>query len=223
MSREVIGMDGCRFGVVRKAWDLPFRAEAEELAGLRRVMRLHLELWGLPGVVHAAQLCVTELVTNVIKHVGPGTRACLAVAMSGANLRIEVSDPDTHALPTFVRAADMAEEGRGLGLVDGVAERWGVILRGDSKVTWCELATGLLSPAGHVGGPRVAKAEAVLGLLQLRHAPEPLPRLRVVRGEAVAIDLIADLLHWLRAHGCDPDEALDRAQTHFEAELADIR
>ncbi|WP_329078722.1 hypothetical protein [Streptomyces niveus] len=37
--------------------------------------------------------------------------------------------------------------------------------------------------------------------------------------EKAAIDLIADVLHWLRAHGCDPDEALDRAQTRFEAQL----
>ncbi|MGW8884354.1 ATP-binding protein [Streptomyces sp. NPDC055749] len=222
----VIEVDECCFGVVRKAWDLPFLAEAEELAGLRRVMRLHLELWGLPGVVHAAQLCVTELAANVIRHVGPGTPTCLTVAMNGSHLRIEMSDPDTRALPTLIEAADMAEEGRGLALVDGVSERWGVILRGDSKVTWCELATGLLSPVGHVGGPRVAKAEAVLGLVQLRaeseadaYAPG---RLSAVRAEEAAIGLITDLLHWLRAHGCDPDEALDRAQTHFEAELAEV-
>ncbi len=32
-------------------------------------------------------------------------------------------------------------------------------------------------------------------------------------------NLVPDLLHWLRAHGCDPDGAPDRAQAHFEAEL----
>ncbi|MFJ4851950.1 hypothetical protein [Streptomyces sp. NPDC088730] len=35
----------------------------------------------------------------------------------------------------------------------------------------------------------------------------------------MATGLIADLLHWLRAHGFDVDEALDRAQLHFEAEV----
>lgn len=34
----------------------------------------------------------------------------------------------------------------------------------------------------------------------------------------MAVDIIADLLHWFHAHGLDADEALDRAQTHFEAE-----
>jgi hypothetical protein len=38
--------------------------------------------------------------------------------------------------------------------------------------------------------------------------------------EEAVIDVIADFLHWLRAHGCDGDEVLDRAQTHFEAELS---
>lgn len=98
-------LDGCRFGVVRKGWDLAFLAEAKELAGLRRVMRLHLELWGLPGVVYAAQICVTELVANVVRHVGPGTPSCLAVFMNGDRLRIEVSDPDVRALPTLVTTA----------------------------------------------------------------------------------------------------------------------
>ncbi|MER5363141.1 ATP-binding protein [Streptomyces sp. NPDC002785] len=219
----MIGLVECRFGVERKAWDLAFLAEAEELAGLRRVMRLHLELWGLPGVVYAAQICVTEMVANVVRHVGPGTPSCLAVSMNGDRLRIEVSDPDVQALPTLVRAAGEAEAGRGMALVDGVADRWGVILRGDSKVTWCELVTGLRSANDHVGGPQVAKAEAVLGLCGLSAVPATSrrERLGLTLGREMAIDLIADLLHWLRAHGCDPDEALDCAQAHFEAEAAD--
>ncbi|QNE79386.1 ATP-binding protein [Streptomyces finlayi] len=217
-------MNGCRFGIVRKAWDLPFLAEAGELVGLRRVMRLHLELWGLPDVVHSAQICVTEMAANVIKHVGSGTPTRLDVFMSGSDLRIEMSDPDTRALPTLIEATDVSETGRGLALIDGIAERWGVILRGDSKVIWCELATGLPSPVGHVDGPRVAKAEAVLGLLQLRPAVESstFSRLSVASAEMAAIDLIADLLHWLRAHGCDPDSAMDRAQTYFEADLPGV-
>ncbi|MCX4676969.1 ATP-binding protein [Streptomyces sp. NBC_01433] len=216
-------MDGCRFGVVRKAWDLPFLAEPEELAGLRRVIRLHLGLWGLVPVIRDAQLCVSELAANVIKHVGPGTPACLTVSMNGSRLRIEVSDPDTRVLPVLCSAGDGAVRGRGLTLIDAVAERWGVLLRDDSKITWCELATGLRSSIDHADGPRVAKAEALLGLMGMAVRPDGLSygRLGVAAAEESAIDLIADLLHWLRAHGCDPDSALDRAQTHFEAELGE--
>uniref|UniRef100_A0AAU2VUJ2 ATP-binding protein n=1 Tax=Streptomyces sp. NBC_00008 TaxID=2903610 RepID=A0AAU2VUJ2_9ACTN len=218
---EVIGVDGCRFGVERKKWELPFLAEAEELAGLRRVMRLHLGLWGLHSVIHTAQICVTELVGNVVKHVGAGTPTCLTVSMNGGHLRIEVSDPDGQALPTLVKASGSAEGGRGIALVDGVAARWGVILRGGSKVTWCELATGLLTADGHLRGVQVAKAEALLGLCGPgeRMGPEHHERLSATEGAQVATGLIADLLHWLRAHGFDVDEALDRAQLHFEAEV----
>jgi hypothetical protein len=31
--------------------------------------------------------------------------------------------------------------------------------------------------------------------------------------------MITDLLYWLSDRGCDPDDILDRAQMHFEAEL----
>jgi hypothetical protein len=36
--------------------------------------------------------------------------------------------------------------------------------------------------------------------------------------EESAVELIADLLHWTSARGLDPDDVLDRAQMHYEAE-----
>ncbi|MGQ4387862.1 ATP-binding protein [Streptomyces sp. SAS_270] len=208
----------------RTPWDLPFAAEPEEVAALRRIMRIHLKCWGLQELTDAAQLCVTELVSNVITHVGAGTPTTLAVSMSGTRLRIEVHDPDTRALPTLIQAEADSEGGRGMALVEAVAERWGVQLGEDRKVTWCELATNLTSPNGHSGGAQVARAEAILGLYAAAALPCAMsegPRaLSVAVAEDAAIDVIADVLLWLRAHGCDADEALDRAQMHFEAEAA---
>ncbi|MFI9825445.1 ATP-binding protein [Streptomyces sp. NPDC052013] len=205
----------------RKPWDLAFTAEPKEVAGLRRVVRLHLGLWGLHGIVDQAQLCVSELVSNVITHVGSGTPATLAVSMNGVRLRIEVRDPDTRALPTLLEANVDSEGGRGMALVDALAERWGVELGRDHKITWCELATGLASPGGHVEVPGVGRAEA---LLELWTDAQPPCRSGVGRaGRAVAeesvITVITDFLHWLRVHGCGVEEALDRAQTRYEAEL----
>jgi anti-sigma regulatory factor (Ser/Thr protein kinase) len=216
---------GCNVGLTRKLWTLPFAAEPAEVAPLRRVMRLHLELWGLHAVVGDAQLCVSELVSNVITHVGVGTPATLAVSMNDTHLRIELHDPDTRALPTLVSAHDDSEAGRGMALIDALADRWGVQLQAEKKVTWCELATGLPSGDGHSGGTRVNQVEALLSVYRRERAH----LLRVTRpgvlsvavAQEAAIDIIADLLHWLRAHGCDGDEALDRAQTHFEAEVAE--
>ncbi|MFI7504695.1 ATP-binding protein [Streptomyces sp. NPDC049687] len=208
--------------MTRKPWDLAFTAEPTEVAVLRRAMRLHLGIWGLHHVTDEAQLCVSELASNVITHVGQGTPATLAVAMNGVHLRIEVHDPDTRALPTLLDANADAEGGRGMALVDAVAARWGVQLRVDRKVTWCELTTGLTSPNGHVEGPGVRRAEALLDF----YAGEKPPPLRPGHGrlgravsEESVITLITDFLHWLRAHGRDVDEALDRAQARYDAEL----
>lgn len=210
----------CASCVSRKPWDLPFVAEAKEVPVLRRIMRRHLGLWGLAEVSESAQLCVTEMVSNVIAHVGWGTPATLAVSMKGTHLRIEVQDPDTRALPTLLHAEADSERGRGMALVDAVADRWGVLLHADRKITWCELATTLISPGGHSGGAPVARAAATLGTYgaaQL-HRAEPTV-VSVAVGEEVAVDVIADLLHWLQAHGRDVDEVLDRAHAHFEATL----
>ncbi|MEH0512247.1 ATP-binding protein [Streptomyces sp. B21-106] len=211
--------------MTRKPWDLAFTAEPAEVAALRRVMRLHLGIWGLHGVTDEAQLCVSELAANVITHVGPGTPATLAVSMNGVHLRIEVHDPDTRALPTLLAASSDSEGGRGMALVDAVAARWGVQLRLDRKVTWCELATGLTSPNGHVEGPGVRRAEALLASYRavespLRAGPGSLGR---AMSEDSVITAIADFLHWLRAHGCDVDEALDRAQMRYDVELGNRR
>ncbi|MBZ9644126.1 ATP-binding protein [Streptomyces sp. PSKA30] len=206
----------------RKQWDLAFLAAPEEVAALRRVLRIHLGIWGLHDITDAAQLCMSELVANVIKHVGQGTPATLEVSLKGTHLRIAVNDPDTRALPTLVAAATDSEAGRGMALIDAVADRWGVQVHGDRKVTWCELATGLTSPNGHVGGAGVTRAEAVLDVYTTARPPRERSssRLSVALAEEAAIDVITDFLHWLRAHGSDPDEALDRAQTRFEAEVA---
>ncbi|MFG2953477.1 ATP-binding protein [Streptomyces sp. NPDC048291] len=205
----------------RKPWDLAFTAEPTEVAALRRILRIHLGIWGLQDIANEAQLCMSELVANVITHVGHGTPATLAVSMSGSHLRIEVHDPDTRALPTLIEAGLDSEAGRGMTLVDGLADRWGVQLHPNRKVTWCELATGLSSATGHCDSPRVTRAEMLLGLYGATQRPQSVApsKLTTAVAEEVAIDVIADLLHWLRAHGCDTEDTLDRAQMHFEVEV----
>lgn len=203
----------------RKPWDLAFTAEAEEVAALRRIMRFHLELWGLHDLTDGAQLCVSELVSNIITHVGPGTPATLAVSMNDTHLRIEVHDPDSRTLPTVVAADSDSEAGRGMVLVDAVADRWGVLLRPDGKVIWCELATELAAQNGHVGGVGVMRAEALLGVYvaDKRSCDMDPSRLSRAMAQEAVIDVITDFLCWLRAHGFDEEDVLDRAQMRFEA------
>ncbi|MFF7606044.1 ATP-binding protein [Streptomyces parvulus] len=206
-------------------WVVEFAAVEEEVAALRRQVRAHLGAWGLRDLVDEVQLCVSELVANVITHVGAGTPTTLAVHLNGACLRIEVHDPDTRALPTLLAADDESEGGRGMALVGAVTDRWGVRLGPDRKVTWCELATGLPEVMDHRGCLRMIRVEAVIGLYGA-HGAEHIPqcgRLGVALGEEAVISVITDLLHWLSAHGRDADDVLDRAQVRFEAEVFEPR
>ncbi|MET7293579.1 ATP-binding protein [Streptomyces griseoloalbus] len=212
----------------RKPWNVEFTAHPEEVAALRCVVRRCLAAWDLYGLVDVAQLCVSELVSNVVTHVGLGTPGSLAVSVNGAYLRIEVHDPDTRALPTLVAADVDAEGGRGMALVEALTDRWGVQLHADHKVTWCELATGLTPPADIMVDPSVTRAEALLDMYATLRPPtcryEPgLGRVGRTVAEESVIDVITDFLRWLQIHGCDADEVLDRAQSRYEATLSSSR
>ncbi|MFB7710800.1 ATP-binding protein [Streptomyces sp. NPDC056105] len=105
---------------------------------LRRAVRGHLGA-ACPEV----QLCVSELLGNVIRHVGEGTPVRVRVArVEGVGIRIAVTDPDPRVLPVLLRATGEDESGRGLLLLDAVARRWGVEQGSASKTVWCEVEAG---------------------------------------------------------------------------------
>lgn len=203
-----------------KPWELPFLAEPEEVAALRRIVRQHLSHCGLADLTDAVQLCVSELVTNVIIHVGAGTPTTLGLRMKGAYLRIEVRDPDSRALPMLISAEGDAEAGRGLGLLDAMVDRWGVVPMPSGKTTWAEIEVPSKMRTGVESGERFAWIEAVV--TRYREVAEPRVAgsalSRVVVGDA-GTHLISDVLHWLHVRGFDADEVLDHAQSLFEAEL----
>ncbi|WP_333749187.1 ATP-binding protein [Streptomyces sp. IBSBF 2394] len=210
--------------MARSPYVVKFTAREEEVSALRREVRARLEGWRLRGLVDDAQLCVSELVANVITHVGAGTPTTLSLLMNGAFLRIEVRDPDSRALPTLVAADVEAEGGRGMALVDAVADRWGVALLADGKVTWCEIAAEFVPWASGHGDPRNTRAEAMIDLYRgagVLHRSNQ-GRLGTAEAEEAAISVITDLLHWLRAHGRDADDVLDRAQMQFEAQASAV-
>ncbi|WP_420035308.1 ATP-binding protein [Streptomyces sp. cg28] len=95
----------------------------------------------LRGHGFEVQLCVSELVTNVIDHLGEGTPVTVLVRDEGdGRTRIEVTDPDPRALPVLLHAVPDDESGRGLALVGAVALRWGVRQGTYDKTVWCEVA-----------------------------------------------------------------------------------
>ncbi|MET9032737.1 ATP-binding protein [Streptomyces mirabilis] len=192
---------------------LPFEAEPAEVRLLRRATVAQLGRWGVPSVAEEAELLVTELVTNVIKHVGEGAPATLILEWRCERLRVEVHDK-SRTLPGPVEARCDGECGRGLHLLAALAADWGVILTAVGKSVWCEIAAQ----------PTAAcrRAERARGVLERYREDRPVVaaegRSKAVLLEGYAVELIADLLHWAVARGQDPDDVLDLAQTHYEAE-----
>ncbi|MCQ8194091.1 ATP-binding protein [Streptomyces rugosispiralis] len=192
---------------------LPFNAEAPQVADLRRAVRAELAAWGMLTLVDEAQLIVTELASNVIKHVGQGTAATLVLDADADQLRVELHDI-SHKEPQSLHPTSEEESGRGLQLLADLSTAWGTTRTAVGKAVWCELrivrdesrrriqrATVVMEAYGHTVGSPAAR---------LTRCP--------VLEESVT-SLILDLLHWLTAHGLDPDDILDRAQTHFESGL----
>jgi anti-sigma regulatory factor (Ser/Thr protein kinase) len=91
-----------------------------------------------PEALETAELLVSELATNCIRHVGTGFE--LTIRSSAREVRVEVTDHGggepqmRHPKPTDV-------SGRGLRIVDMLSERWGFEhASGAGKTVWFTLA-----------------------------------------------------------------------------------
>ena len=115
---------------------LPARAEAASRA--RQALRALLAPLGLDA--DAAELLVSELVGNAVRYAGGGEVLVRARIADGL-LRVEVLDSSEviPPLPSHPPPAD-AESGRGLLLVEALAERWGAESVPGGKRLWFELA-----------------------------------------------------------------------------------
>jgi anti-sigma regulatory factor (Ser/Thr protein kinase) len=80
----------------------------------------------------------SELVTNAIIHAG--TRVAVTLRVVGDSIRIAVVDESTDR-PHPRSSPDHLGGGRGLMLVETLADSWGVSAEGDGKSVWFELAT----------------------------------------------------------------------------------
>jgi serine/threonine-protein kinase RsbW len=104
----------------------------ESVGGARHHLRGVLGRWGLEKVADAAELVVSELVTNVLQHARSADRLVEIRYQPTAEggLSIEVHDADERFPVMREAATPDAESGRGLHLVDALtAGRWGVLPR----------------------------------------------------------------------------------------------
>jgi signal transduction histidine kinase len=89
-------------------------------------------------------LVVSELVSNAARH---GSEPIdLAVDVTPSCVRIEVTDSgDPHPLPVR-RVAPTSQSGRGLLIVDSIAESWGVSAEPVGKTVWAEVPVSSTKP-----------------------------------------------------------------------------
>ncbi|MFL5998268.1 MAG: ATP-binding protein [Streptomyces sp.] len=109
-------------------------------ARLARLLAVEqLREWGL--LLHPAEHIVAELAANASTHGRvPGRDFRLTLYVVGATLRIEVTDTRGDCLPRTELPAPEAESGRGLVLVDALADRWGVAPGPrPRKTVWAEI------------------------------------------------------------------------------------
>lgn len=210
-------MPSYRVSEPRRQCVFPFEAEPRAVAGLRRAVGHQLAAWDASAIVDDAQLAVSELATNVIRHVGEGSAATLVIEDDAGHLRIEMHDTSP-VLPRCRQADSCEESGRGLALVAAISNSWFAISTASGKAVCCDLSRPDLAQEDSLVRQRVERGTTLVQLYALQwRSPEGLPIHSVPAVAETATALITDLLYWLADRGCDPDDVLDRAQMHFEA------
>ncbi|MGJ5756437.1 PAS domain S-box-containing protein [Streptomyces puniciscabiei] len=108
------------------------------LTQARHLIRSAVRSWGYRDRADEIELVADELITNALMHT-EGSAIVTLRALDGGHrrLRIEVEDSSS-ALPRRREAGEDGVSGRGLLLVEMLADAWGVEARGGGKAVWCE-------------------------------------------------------------------------------------
>ncbi|MEU4925725.1 ATP-binding protein [Streptomyces yokosukanensis] len=123
---------------------------------IRRIVRSLLDEWQLTELTFAVELGVSELVTNVVRHV-PDRRCTVLLVRQTAGVRAEVTDGCAR-LPLAEPDVDHdSEGGRGLALLDAVVDKWGVSAGAaagrSGKTVWFECHEPVLPAGSSVPSP----------------------------------------------------------------------
>ncbi|SOD94410.1 ATP-binding protein [Blastococcus haudaquaticus] len=105
-----------------------------------------LRSWDAPQDREDAALLVTELVSNVVDHVQGEANLTLELEFSDAWLRIAVVDGSS-IRPVVQELSHDRPRGRGMRMVQAIAERWGADEHLGGKRVWFELSPPDRGPA----------------------------------------------------------------------------
>ncbi|MET9493642.1 SpoIIE family protein phosphatase [Streptomyces sp. NPDC006552] len=114
--------------------------DPEALTAARHMIRAAVRAWGAGERADEIELVADELITNALLHTdGPAVVTLRVLTGADRRLRVDVEDGSS-ALPRHREAGEAGVSGRGLLLVDRLADLWGVEARGGGKCVWCEFA-----------------------------------------------------------------------------------
>ena len=142
-------------------WMLPYTASSVGIARRRLIGDL-----ARAGVYEAtacdAGLVLSELISNALRHATPlpGSLVKVSWMLGDEFIEVAVSDGGRPTVPMVNKPAANALGGRGLGIVDRLALRWGVYTRQDGSETTVWAALPLTGDAERVAesvaenGPR---------------------------------------------------------------------
>ncbi|WP_030910137.1 ATP-binding protein [Streptomyces sp. NRRL F-5126] len=106
----------------------------------RRLVHLATNVWGIHAVRDAAEIVVSELLTNAVLHARRDTVRVTVTRLSDDRIRIAVVDL-SKVRPQIRCASSTEESGRGLGIVAALSGgRWGVDPLAWGKRVWAELS-----------------------------------------------------------------------------------
>ena len=112
--------------------------DPEAVHDVRAFVQKCCEDWQLPASCDVAVLLASELATNAVRY----ARTPLTVWLGHRSDRLVLSVEDASATVATQRQPDVWEEsGRGLQLVDALADRWGERELAGGKLVWAEIAT----------------------------------------------------------------------------------
>jgi DNA-directed RNA polymerase specialized sigma24 family protein/anti-sigma regulatory factor (Ser/Thr protein kinase) len=118
----------------------------------RRFVESALGRWGTTEILGDVQLLASELVTNAVVHAR--TTIELVLTQRHDVVRLEVHDRRVRVGPVTT-----VERGRGVQLIEGLAQQWGIVDDGSGRTVWLEIpcvATqpdqGVAAYAGRSGG-----------------------------------------------------------------------
>lgn len=131
----------------------------ESAGRARRFLRARLDDVGRDDLADSATLLVSEIVTNVVLHAATWLEVHVRATHGG--VRVDVLD-GSGVVPTHRQYAGFTSTGHGLGLVEHLADDFGVDLLDTGKSVWFSLDRGVPAPA-EVSAPDVPDAAPVAG------------------------------------------------------------